>query len=102
MECDLGLLGIGVMGQNLALNFQRNGYSISVYNRTTEKTRNFVSQHPEITGAYTLQQFIDSLSRPKRILLMVTAGTAVDATLRDLDKSLAKDDVIIDGGNSFF
>jgi len=102
MECDLGLFGIGVMGQNLALNFQRNGYSISVYNRTTEKTKKFVSQHPEITGTYTLQQFIDSLRRPKQILLMVTAGTAVDATLRDLDKSLAKGDLIIDGGNSFF
>ncbi|MGA3298118.1 MAG: NAD(P)-binding domain-containing protein, partial [Candidatus Bathyarchaeia archaeon] len=51
MKCDLGLLGIGVMGQNLALNFHNNGYSVAVYNRTTEKTKNFVSKHPEITGS---------------------------------------------------
>ena len=102
MESDIGLFGIGVMGQNLALNFRRNGYSVTVYNRTTEKTKNFVSKHPEILGSYTLQKFFDSLGRPRRILLMVAAGTAVDATLKELDRFLAKGDVIIDGGNSFF
>ena len=101
-ENDIGLLGIGVMGQNLALNFQRNGYSVTVYNRTTEKTRNFVSKHPEIAGSYTFQEFVDSLCRPKRILLMVTAGAAVDEALKDLDKFLVKGDIVIDGGNSFF
>ena len=90
------------MGQNLALNFHNNGYSVTVYNRTTEKTRNFVSKHPEITGSSTLREFVDNLTRPRRILLMVTAGAAVDATLEDLDKFLVKGDIVIDGGNSFF
>ena len=99
---DIGLFGIGVMGQNLARNFQRNGYSVIVYNRTKEKTRNFISKHPEIAGSYSFQEFVDSLRSPKRILLMVTAGVAVDAALKDLDKYLVKGDIAIDGGNSFF
>ncbi|HMK84103.1 MAG TPA: NADP-dependent phosphogluconate dehydrogenase [Candidatus Bathyarchaeia archaeon] len=102
MAYDLGLLGMGVMGQNLALNFHNNGYSVTVYNRTTEKTQNFVSKHPEIKGSTTLREFVDNLTRPRRVLLMVTAGPAVDATLNDLDKYLEKGDVVIDGGNSFF
>jgi 6-phosphogluconate dehydrogenase len=90
------------MGQNLALNFHNNGYAVTVYNRTTEKTKNFVTKHPEIKGSSTLREFVDNLTRPKRILLMVTAGAAVDATLNDLDKFLEKGDIVIDGGNSFF
>ena len=98
----LGLLGIGVMGQNLALNFQRNGYPVVVYNRTAEKTKNFVLKHPQISASYTLQEFVDSLSRPRRIMLMVTAGPAVDATILELEKYLSKGDILLDGGNSFF
>lgn len=90
------------MGQNLALNFHNHGYSVIVYNRTTEKTKNFVTKNPEISGSTTLKEFIGNLSRPRRIMLMVTAGTAVDATLNDLDKFLTKGDIIIEGGNSFF
>ena len=101
-EKHFGLLGIGVMGQNLALNFQRNGYSVAVYNRTAEKTRNFVSKHPQISGYYTPQEFVESLSRPRRIMLMVTAGPAVDATILELEKYLSKGDILLDGGNSFF
>jgi 6-phosphogluconate dehydrogenase len=98
----LGLLGIGVMGQNLALNFQRNGYPVTVYNRTAERTRKFVLKHPQISGSYTLQAFAESLSRPRRIMLMVTAGPAVDATILELKKHLSKGDILLDGGNSFF
>ncbi len=101
-EIDLGLIGIGVMGQNLARNFLRNGYSIAVYNRTAEKTRKFVSNYPEISGLYSLEEFVNSLRRPRRIMLMVTAGPAVDATILDLEKYVSEGDVILDGGNSFF
>ena len=90
------------MGQNLALNFRRNGYSVAVYNRTTEKTKSFVTKHPKIVGTYTLNEFINKLSQPRRILLMVAAGTAVDSTLTSLENFLAKGDVVIDGGNSLF
>ena len=99
---DLGLVGIGVMGQNLARNFLRNGYSVAVYNRTTEKTRKFVSDYPQISGSYSLQEFVNVLSRPRRIMLMVTAGPAVDATILELEKYVSEGDIILDGGNSFF
>ena len=101
-EMDFGLLGIGIMGQNLALNFQRNGYSVAVYNRTAEKTKKFISNHPQISGFYTPQDFVDALSRPRRIMLMVTAGPAVDATIHELEKYIAEGDILLDGGNSFF
>jgi 6-phosphogluconate dehydrogenase len=99
---NLGLVGIGVMGQNLARNFRRNGYSVAVYNRTAEKTRKFVSDYPQITGFYSLQEFVNALSRPRRIILMVSAGPAVDATILELEKYVSDGDIILDGGNSFF
>lgn len=99
---DLGLVGIGVMGQNLARNFRRNGYSIAVYNRTAEKTKKFVSNYPQISGSYSLQEFVNALNRPRRIMLMVTAGPAVDATILELGKYISEGDIILDGGNSFF
>lgn len=99
---DLGLVGLGVMGQNLALNFRNHGYSIVVYNRTEQKTREFASKHPEISAAYSIADFIQALDRPRRIFLMVTAGAAVDATLGALKNYLSPDDVVLDGGNSFF
>ena len=99
---DLGLIGLGVMGQNLALNFQNHGYSVTVYNRTEQKTHDFAAKHSEITAAYTIPQFIEALDRPRRIFLMVTAGSAVDATLASLRDYLSPEDVVMDGGNSFF
>lgn len=99
---DIGLLGMGVMGQNLALNFLNQGYAVTVYNRTPEKTRTFVSAHSQIKGSYSLQEFVDSLSRPRRIMLMVSAGTAVDMIIKDLDRYLSAGDIVLDGGNSFF
>ena len=101
-EKDLGLIGLGVMGQNLALNFQNHGYSVTVYNRTEQKTHDFAAKHSEITAAYTIPQFIEALDRPRRIFLMVTAGSAVDATLASLRDYLSPEDVVMDGGNSFF
>lgn len=98
----LGLIGLGVMGQNLALNFQNHGYSVVVYNRTEQKTRDLIAKHPGLSAAYTVTQFVEALDRPRRIFLMVTAGSAVDATLVSLRNYLSPEDVVMDGGNSFF
>ena len=98
----LGLIGLGVMGQNLALNFHNHGYSVAVYNRTEQKTREFVANHPEILGTYGYADFVTALDRPRRIFLMVTAGSAVDATLSSLERLLSPGDVVMDGGNSYF
>ena len=90
------------MGQNLALNFQNHDYSIVVYNRTEQKTREFAAKHPEIAGAYTMPEFVEALDRPRKIFLMVTAGPAVDASIEALMGHLSPEDVLMDGGNSFF
>jgi 6-phosphogluconate dehydrogenase len=98
----VGLIGLGVMGQNLALNFQDHGYPVAVYNRTEQKTREFVANHPEVLGTYSYSEFVSALDRPRRIFLMVTAGSAVDATLSSLERLLSPGDVVMDGGNSHF
>jgi 6-phosphogluconate dehydrogenase len=98
----LGLIGLGVMGQNLALNFHNHGYSVAVYNRTEQKTREFAANHPEILGTYSYADFANALDQPRRIFLMVTAGSAVDATLSSLQRLLSPGDVVMDGGNSYF
>jgi len=99
---DVGLIGLGVMGQNLALNFHNHGYSVAVYNRTEEKTKSFAAKHPEIGPTYTLPDFISSLSQPRRVFLMLTAGPAIDATISSLTSLLNRGDVLMDGGNSHF
>ena len=99
---DIGLIGLGVMGQNLARNLQNHGYTVAVYNRTGEKTRVFVERNPEFLAEYSLETFVSQLNRPRRIFLMVTAGTPVDATLTSLTGLLSSGDVVIDAGNSFF
>jgi 6-phosphogluconate dehydrogenase len=95
-------MGLGVMGQNLALNFHNHGYSVIVYNRTEQKTHEFVARHAEISAAYNLKDFMNSLAQPRKVLLMLTAGTAVDATINSLDNLLVQGDVLMDGGNSHF
>jgi 6-phosphogluconate dehydrogenase len=90
------------MGQNLARNFQSKGYSIVVFNRTTEKTREFVAKHPEISAAYSPAEFVDELKQPRRAFLMLTAGPAVDSMIATLVDKLSPGDVVMDGGNSFF
>ena len=99
---DVGLIGLGVMGQNLALNFHNHGYSVTVYNRTESRTREFAGKHPEIVASYTLPDFINALSKPRRVFLMVTAGSAVDAAISGLTNLLSRGDVVMDGGNSYF
>lgn len=99
---DVGLIGLGVMGQNLALNFQNHGYSVAVYNRTEVKTKEFAGKHSEIAATYTLPEFVNALSQPRRVFLMVTAGPAVDAAISGLKDLLSPSDVVMDGGNSYF
>lgn len=102
---DLGILGLGVMGENLVTNLASRGFRVTVYNRTPERTRQFVSRtnrDQEINATFSPQDFVDSLESPKKILVMVQAGNATDAVLKQVSRFLSKGDVIMDGGNSFF
>jgi 6-phosphogluconate dehydrogenase len=101
---DIGLIGLAVMGQNLVLNIASRGFRVSVYNRTGEVTQAFAAAHPDqgIVGQPTLEAFVASLSRPRRILLMVKAGAPVDAVIEQLIPLLDADDIVIDGGNSLY
>jgi 6-phosphogluconate dehydrogenase len=103
---DIGLIGLAVMGQNLALNIADHGFQISVYNRTTEKTDKFVAENPNtpggLVGAKTLQEFVQSLSKPRKMVILVQAGKATDAVIDGLVPLLEKDDIIIDGGNALW
>lgn len=101
---NIGLIGLAVMGQNLVLNLERNGFTVAVYNRTTATTNEFVAQYPgkKLVPATTLEEFVASLERPRRILIMVKAGSAVDAVIESLIPLLEPGDLIMDGGNSLF
>ena len=100
-----GLIGLAVMGENLALNVERNGFSVAVYNRTSEKTEAFMAnraQGKNIKPTYSIEEFVSSLERPRRILIMVKAGKPVDAVIDQLKPLLEPGDMIIDGGNSLY
>ena len=100
-----GLIGLAVMGENLALNVERNGFPVSVYNRSTDKVDAFMqgrAQGKNFFGAHTIEEFVQSLDRPRRILVMVKAGSPVDAVIDQLKPLLDPDDMIIDGGNSLY
>ncbi len=103
--CDLGLIGLGVMGRNLALNIADHGFPVAVYNRTAERTREFMEEEVagrDIRPGYTLGEFLGLLRRPRAILILVPAGPAVDAVIGELLPLLAAGDLIIDSGNSHF
>jgi 6-phosphogluconate dehydrogenase len=99
-----GVIGLAVMGQNLALNIEDHGSSIAVWTRNPELVDRFVAQNPSrrIVGTKELRDFVDSLARPRRILLMIKAGSPVDEMMRKLAPYLAPGDILIDGGNSYF
>ena len=102
---DIGLVGLAVMGENLALNMAQHGFSVAVYNRTAERTRAFIAERAaghNVVGTYTLADLVGSVERPRRIILMVKAGAAVDEVLGQLRPLLAPGDIVMDGGNSFF
>ncbi|MFN2493004.1 MAG: NADP-dependent phosphogluconate dehydrogenase [Pyrinomonadaceae bacterium] len=101
---DIGLIGLGVMGQNLALNIERNGYSIAVYDREPPVLDAFVGREPgkHLTGTHSPEEFVRSLERPRKIILLVKAGDPVDWTINLIKPFLEPGDIIIDGGNSHF
>jgi len=101
----VGVVGLAVMGENLALNLERNGFAPAVYNRTTAVTEAFLAEKAQgtsILGTTTIPEFVAALERPRRILLMVKAGAPVDAVIQELAEYLEPGDILIDGGNSFF
>jgi 6-phosphogluconate dehydrogenase len=102
--CDICLVGLAVMGQNLVLNMERNGYRVAVYNRTTQTTRDFLAEHPgkKLVGCDTPEQLVGALQRPRKIMLMVKAGAPVDAVIEQLIPLLEPGDLLIDGGNSYY
>ncbi len=102
---NVGLIGLGVMGENLALNIERNGYTIAVFNRHTDKVDAFVAgpaKGKKVIGCKDEASFVKCLERPRKIILLVKAGDAVDQTVEKVKPYLEKGDIIIDGGNSFF
>ena len=104
-KSQIGLIGLAVMGENLALNIERNGFPISVFNRTYEKTEKLINGRAKgknMTGTKTIEEFVDSLEKPRRIILLVKAGKPVDAVIDQLLPLLDKGDILIDGGNSHF
>ncbi|NHH84153.1 NADP-dependent phosphogluconate dehydrogenase [Burkholderia gladioli] len=100
----IGVVGMAVMGRNLALNIESRGHAVSVYNRSRDKTDELIAEFPDrkLVPTYTLEEFVASLETPRRILLMVKAGEATDATIAALKPLLGKGDVLIDGGNTHF
>ncbi|MBT2638765.1 MULTISPECIES: NADP-dependent phosphogluconate dehydrogenase [unclassified Bacillus (in: firmicutes)] len=100
----IGVIGLAVMGKNLAMNIESRGYSVSVYNRSREKTDEMLEETKgkKIVGTYSIEEFVQSLEQPRKILLMVKAGAATDATIEQLKPHLEKGDIIIDGGNTYF
>jgi len=104
-KCDIGLVGLAVMGENLALNIESRGYSIAVFNRTTAKVDEFMegrAKGKNFVGCHSLEELVDSLAAPRKVMLMVKAGPAVDAFIDALIPLLSPGDVIIDGGNTHF
>ena len=103
-KSDIGLIGLAVMGQNLALNIADHGFRITVYNRTSSKTEAFVGAHPDtpggLEGAATLEAFVGALKRPRKVILLVQAGEATDRVIEGLLEHLEAGDIIIDGGNA--
>ncbi len=101
---DFGLIGLAVMGQNLVLNVESRGFAVSVYNRTAATTEQFIAAHPgkQLSGHASLERFVASLKRPRRVMVMVKAGAAVDAVIEQLIPLLQAGDIVIDGGNSLY
>ncbi|AOP15725.1 Phosphogluconate dehydrogenase (NADP(+)-dependent, decarboxylating) [Bacillus licheniformis] len=100
----IGVVGLAVMGKNLALNIESRGFSVSVYNRSSEKTEEFLkeAEGKNVVGTYSIEEFVESLEKPRKILLMVKAGTPTDATIQSLLPHLEKGDILIDGGNTYY
>jgi 6-phosphogluconate dehydrogenase len=104
-QCDIGLIGLAVMGENLVLNMESKGFSVAVFNRTTEVTERFAAGRAKgknIHSTRTLEEFVGALKKPRKAMIMIKAGNPVDQVIGELAPLLEKGDVIIDGGNSLF
>ncbi len=105
MSADIGLIGLAVMGQNLVLNMDDHGYTVAVYNRTTERTTEFIdgpAAGTKVIGTESLEELVETLTVPRKVMIMVKAGGAVDSVIETLIPLLEPGDIIIDGGNSHF
>jgi 6-phosphogluconate dehydrogenase len=103
--CDIGLIGLAVMGENLALNIESRGYRIAVFNRTTEKVDDLINgraKGKQFVGCHTIAELVKALAKPRKVMLMVKAGPAVDSLIEQLLPLLDKGDIIIDGGNTYY
>ena len=104
-SCDIGLIGLAVMGQNLVLNMNDHGFKVAVFNRTVSKVDDFIANEAkgtEVVGAHSIAELAGLLKRPRRVMLMVKAGETVDQVIDQLVPHLEPGDIIIDGGNSHF
>jgi len=104
-QADIGLIGLAVMGENLVLNIESRGYTVAVFNRTVSKVDDFINgraRGKNIIGCHSVSELCQSLARPRKVMLMVKAGSAVDDFIEQLLPHLERGDIIIDGGNSFF
>jgi len=104
-KSDIGLIGLAVMGENLVLNMESKGFTVSVYNRTISKVDNLIegrAKGKNIVGTHSLDEFVNSIKQPRKIVIMVKAGAAVDEVIHQIEPHLSKGDILIDGGNTFF
>ncbi len=104
-DCDFGLIGLAVMGENLALNVESRGYKVAVYNRTTEKVDALINGRAagkEFVGCHTIEDFVKAVKRPRKLMMLVKAGPAVDAIIEQLLPLCDEGDIIIDGGNTYY
>ena len=104
-EADIALIGLAVMGQNLILNMDDHGFTVVAYNRTTEKVDRFLANEAKgtkVLGAHSIEEMVSKLKRPRRVMMLVKAGNAVDEFIDQILPHLEPGDIIIDGGNSLF
>ena len=104
-KADIGLIGLAVMGENLVMNMESKGFTVAVFNRTTSKVDAFVEGRAagkNIIGCHSLQELVDNLEKPRKVFMMVKAGSAVDSMIDQLLPLLEDGDILIDGGNSHF
>ena len=103
--CDIGLIGLAVMGQNLVLNMNDHGFKVAVFNRTVSRVDDFLANEArgtQVVGAHSVEELASLLKRPRRVMLMVKAGEVVDEMIEQVLPHLEAGDIIIDGGNSLY
>src|SRR5690606_18724110 len=104
-DCDFGLIGLAVMGENLALNVESRGYKVAVFNRTTSKVDEFIegrAKDKSFVGCHSLEELVATLKTPRKVMMMVKAGPAVDELMETLIPLLSPGDILIDGGNTYY